>query len=468
MSDAPGPLRSRMLEVFGRDATFARVLSGSGWLIGGTVVATAAGFVQSILVARRLGAGGFGLLGLVLVVVMVGRQLLSSRVWEAATKYVVQYREAGDPTRATAALKLCYLVDACTGAVAFAVILATAPLVGEAFTKSPEGASLIRLYAFSVLILIPRDPALALLRVAGAYRWLAFEMAGESILTLGGVLLIVLANGDGARAVLTVYLGAQAAGSLALVVLTRPAERSLGLASWGSAPLRALRGELRPILRFMVYTNVSGTTRLVTGYADILFLGAIATKHSVGLYRLALTLSYPIAALAQPVYQVVYPELTRLVALRDRKAILSLQRKLSGAGAAVVVCTCVATTVAAGWVIPRVFGPQFSESTPLLRIMVWQLVSVPFLWVSGFLLALGHPRRVALLASVDALVYLALLGALVPPFHATGAAVATLLRFVVWTALAIAFSRRANREMGEAWKDGADERAGDKLTTTPR
>jgi O-antigen/teichoic acid export membrane protein len=123
--------------------------------------------------------------------------------------------------------------------------------------------------------------------------------------------------------------------------------------------------------------------------------------------------------------------------------------------------------VAAGWIIPRVFGAQFGASTPLLRIMIWQLVGVPFLWVPGLLLALGHPRRVAALATVDALAYLALLAALVPTFHATGAAVATLLRFVVWTALAIAFARRANREMDEAWKDGAHERAGHEITATP-
>jgi O-antigen/teichoic acid export membrane protein len=457
-----------MMDAFGRDPTFARVVSGSGWLIGGTAVATAAAFVQSALVARHLGPAGFGLLGLTLVLVTVARQLLSSRVWEAATKFVVEYRQRNDPVRAGAALKLCYLIDVATGVVALAVVMATSSLAAHHLLKDPDGMALIRLYAFSSLILAPRDPAVALLRVAGAYRWLAAEMVGEAILHLGGVLYVVLATGAGVRAFLWVLLLCSTAGTAALLVMARQAGRSLGLPAWRDAPLGALRGELRPILKFMVYTNLTGTTRLITGYADVLFLGALVVPHTVGLYRLAVTLSYPIAALSQPVYQVVFPEMAKLVAARQRASVLSLERRLRDLAAAVVLPVCILTTVLAGWAVPLVFGAEFAGSVPLVRIMVWQLVAIPFMWVPGLLLAMGHARRATVLATIDAAAYLVLLAALVPPFHAVGAAVATLDRFVVWTILAIGFSRRANREMAEAWEDSAHGRPGEELQATPR
>jgi len=54
---------------------------------------------------------------------------------------------------------------------------------------------------------------------------------------------------------------------------------------------------------------------------------------------------------------------------------------------------------------------------------------------------------VAAVNGLDALDYMLLLFLLVPAFGATGAAFATLLRFVAWTAMAVVLERRVVREM---------------------
>jgi O-antigen/teichoic acid export membrane protein len=80
--------------------------------------------------------------------------------------------------------------------------------------------------------------------------------------------------------------------------------------------------------------------------------------------------------------------------------------------------------------------------------MVWQLIWLPYLWVSGLMLSLGRARSVAWMTFADAGVYVVLLLILVPIAGATGAAWATLLRFALWTTAAAAVAARTDRELG--------------------
>ena len=55
--------------------------------------------------------------------------------------------------------------------------------------------------------------------------------------------------------------------------------------------------------------------------------------------------------------------------------------------------------------------------------------------LAALLLSLGRAGAVAMFTAIDAAAYLVLLMVLIPPFGVTGAAWATLLRFVLWTGL---------------------------------
>ena len=83
--------------------------------------------------------------------------------------------------------------------------------------------------------------------------------------------------------------------------------------------------------------------------------------------------------------------------------------------------------------------------------MVWQLVWIPYVWLPGLLLSLGRAGAVATFTSLDAVVYLLLLLILVPAFGVTGAAWATLLRFLVWTSAAALIASRVDRGLEARW-----------------
>jgi O-antigen/teichoic acid export membrane protein len=143
----------------------------------------------------------------------------------------------------------------------------------------------------------------------------------------------------------------------------------------------------------------------------------------------------------------VFPELSKLVHRGDVDSVRALTRRIRATGAAVVLPVCLLTTLLAGVAIPWIFGESFSEAVPLTRIMVWQLVWIPFVWVPGLLLSLGRARLLATMTAIDAISYLLLLLALVPAFGAAGAAWATLLRFVGWTAMAAWIAPRVEADL---------------------
>ena len=428
----------------------SRVLRHSGWLAGAYVLAFGFALVQNIVLARNLNPSGFGVLAVVIAVVTFVQLLLGSRVWEAATTFVVEFTSKGDAARATATVKLCYLVDALGALVGFLLLVLLADPIARIFSVEAAAAP-IRLYAFSILLAIPIATSTALLRIGDRFRWLAVQTVGENLVRLGAVAFVIVWIGVRLMPLVGAYLVAVAFSAVTLWWLASRIVGDLGLVRWRDARLSMLAEDRRRILGFMLNSNLAGTARLVTGRIDVLIVGWLTDPASVGVYRLARSVSDPLAAFATPVSQAVFPEISKLVQARDARSIRLVTRRIRSLAAVVVIPVCVATVLLAGWVIPAVFGPSYEPAVPLVRIMVWQLVWIPYVWLPGLLLSLGRAGAVATFTSLDAVVYLLLLLILVPAFGVTGAAWATLLRFLVWTSAAAVIASRVDRGLEARW-----------------
>lgn len=417
------------------DIVFSRILTNSGWLLGANALTKMLALFQSIIVARMLGAEQYGILAVVTTYATMVNEFVDSRVWEAAIKFVIQYRENGNFGKATATVKLCYLVDSVTGVAAFTVVLLSSTFAAQVFVKDGSKAGLIQIYAVSMLLAIPLGTSTSILRITDHFSWLAYESAAMVLLRLIGV-LIVAATGQGLKGILFVYLITIMAGSLVLVACSRRAARELNLTTWRQAPLSLLRDDYREIFRFMIYSNLSGTTRIVTSRADVLILGWLSVPASVGIYKLAKAVADALSSLFHPIYLAVYPEFSKLAGQGDLLQMRSLRRKLSGAIAAVILPLCLSFTLGAAWLIPRFFGKEFIDAVTPMQILIWQIVWTPLIWLPGYLLSVGRAQLLAGLNVLDAANYVALLFLLTPVFGVVGTAMATLLRLVLWALLA--------------------------------
>jgi O-antigen/teichoic acid export membrane protein len=413
--------------------------------------ALSAGFtlLWNIVLARSLGAARYGSFAIVLSLVTSAQMLFSSRVWETVTTFVVRFVGEGNPRRATSTIKLCLLVDVIGALIAFGLMVAIADAAVRAFGL-PSAAGPLRYAAFAIVLGAPAATAASVVRLGDRFAWLAAHTIADNLARLLGISIALSLAGPSLRAVVLGYLAAAAISTGALVGLARVAARGLGLAPWRDGPLSALTGEWRRILGFLAYSNVAGTARLLSGRVDVLVVGWFTDPSSVAVYRLARTVADPLAGVATPVSNAIFPEVSRLVHAGDERAIERLTRSFRDLAVVVVLPVCVVTTLSAGWLIPSVFGSGFAAAVPLTQIMVWQLVWVPYLWLPGLLLSLGRSRLVAAVTLVDSAGYLAALLVLVPTFGVIGAAWATLVRFVAWTLAASAIAERTRPRLTEA------------------
>lgn len=418
-----------------KDANFRRLLSNTGVLLSANVVTVVISFIQGVIVARLLGVEQYGVLAVVSTYASVINQFVDSRAWEAAIKYVNQFREANDPGKAAAIVKLCYLVDAITGIFAFLILLLSAHAAARFFLKDPQLSSLIQIYSWSVILDIPLGTSTALLRIGNRFDWLSYHKIGLAVFKLIGA-IVVVGFSMGVREILVAYLISTTLATLIIYFVSQQVAQSINLGAWGKSPLKLLSGQYRTIASFMIYSNLGGTSRLITSKADTLILGWFGTPTVVGLYRLARNLSDPLNIIFSALYTAIYPEMAKLAGQGNLAQIRSLQKRVSTLILALVIPVGLGLTIVITWAVPVIYGSEYTDAILMAQILVWQIVWTPLIWLPGLLLSLGKTRLLAGFNWLDAFNYLILLILLVPAFQGIGAAVATLLRFIIWTGVA--------------------------------
>ncbi len=400
--------------------------------------------VQAVLIARALGAAEYGVMVLVTTFTLTINQVFGCRIWEALTHFVPRYREQDENRRAAAVVQLAYLIEAVAGVLAISVVLLSAGLAEDLLIKEPGAASLVRLYSIMILLLIPQEATIALLRTANRFQWLSAHTIAVGLLKL---LAIGIAWGVGptARSMLLAQLVAVAVGLVILWVMGWLVAAQTGLPLGNLSALWTLRGQFREVLRFTFLTNLVGTSRILTANADTLVLGFVGTPAAVGVYELAKKLVSQLQLFANGIYEATYPEISSLIARGDNEVVSRLQSGLSRVLLVAVVPFCLACNLFSAWVIPLLFGPAFSLAVLPFNILVWQLLWLPLVWFPGFLLAIGRARTLAALSWLDAAIFVLLLIALVPGLDAAGAAWAMFLRNLIWISLALGVLRNLRK-----------------------
>jgi O-antigen/teichoic acid export membrane protein len=423
---------ARIMDSLQTDVLSRRLLSNTGWLLSANTASIALAFVQSIIVARALGVEQYGVLALITTYTTTVNQLVDSRVWETAIKYVIQYKERGELGRATAVVKLCYLVDAVTGVLAWITLLLTASWAARLFVKDPAATGFIELYAWSVIIAVPLGTSSALLRIGNHFDWLAYQNAGVSFIKFAGVLGAILIGG-GIKEILFVYLVAAMTGAVILVAMSIKVARQIGLITYADAPLSLLRSEYRQIVPFLLITNANALFKLLQRNADVLLVGYWLTTVEIGYLRLARSITDLMNFPVNPLYTVSYPEIARLWHQQEFDMLWQLVRRISLYAAFVALSALAVIGVGGGWIIGFTVGPQYLPAFPvLLWLALATAVAIATSWAYPLLLAMGGASSSLLAIALGVLGQLAILLVLLPKLGVTAAGIAYLGFYVIW------------------------------------
>src|SRR3990172_5448703 len=251
------------------DTSLKRLVKNASLLFGAETVVTLIGAVQFPLVTRLLGVESYGTWGIVAGWVGLIGQIIAFRLWETVIKYFSQFMTGEDEPCALALLKLCLLIDFIVGVVTFLVIAASAGLAASFGLKArADGADLIRLEAFNMLMGMSMSVWMAVLRVFDRFKVIsAYNVASAIALFVFWMSALALHAGVGGLILATAIF--KLCQTLALAIMARRDLQKRFNASWFAAGLNTLRGYWREIWVMLFSMNIDTFRKIVSNNVDM-------------------------------------------------------------------------------------------------------------------------------------------------------------------------------------------------------
>ena len=396
------------------------------------------GIVLGIILARWLGAEGYGTYAFVMAWVVI----LNIPAQFGLPDLLMRDLAVGRSDRIQASLGA--LLQRSVRLVLILSILTT--LIGLVLTQFLMTGSDENL-KHSLVIGLCGLPALALLGVYGAaWRGLGRPLSAvlfgslmptTIVLVLTTVAVAMLGQGDNADvALLCRFIGLAGALTAAIIFLRRYMK---GFPISQNKPLHSVRETLVAALPFMMLTGAF----IIMSRTDVVMIGVLAGQREVGLFNAGLQA----ALLAQfglaVSNSIVAPEFARLYANGDKKQLqylaVSTARFVFLFGLVILSILLIFGTFLLG----LLFGAEYQAAFGAMAILVvGQSVSLLF-GEPGFLLNMtGNQNLTLYLVGGTAVLNLVLNAILIPLAGIQGAAVATSIALVTWRCLAYVHVRR--------------------------
>ena len=368
-----------------------------------------------LLVVRVLPADELGLQAISSTVLLTVSQMLRFWVLLPLTKFVAE----GTEVRHVAATGVALYI--CASAVLALVIGAGRGLWADLFDK-PALAAVLVPSAFLLLVGSARDAVGAALEGERRLRRLFWLDAAYYTVAIGA--LAGWCWMDGRRTAEAVQwfqtLAAGIGSCLALAVC------------WRALAVRPSRAQAKRLVSLGGYSAASGLGSTVGQHADALLAGALMEPRAVASYHVAKLFFRVFNVLAQAIYQVLMPLVSRLHATGRRGDLRVLYEKSVCFLYLALVPLIVILILAAPQVYALFYGTRYSDSIPVFRILVASALALPFASVgSPFLIGLGRMPTLVWITWLGTILGVALAFGWIPARGAEGAAAAVFVSAMV-------------------------------------
>ena len=392
--------------------TGSSLIAGGLWSTASRVVPQVYTLVLSVAAARFLGPEGMGRQSFIAFAELSAIMLVTAGLPVALMRYVGETIGRSEADRLRYLMGWAWRVEA-VGAALGAGVLAAVGLAGA----DPEGAWILAAVAAALGILHTVPSALLI----GAQRWRAASIAGlvTGAFTTGAT-IAVLAAGGGITGMFAVEAATSALNLIWTSVLAR---RLLG----DIAPVRTPDPELRRrVVRYAVPASLGALlTFVVWRRSEFFFLERYSSNTEIALYSIAFAVTTALVRVFEAIAAVVSPAVATLYGAGD------FERIRSGYGRALRLVTMLTLPLTAVGLalgpaaLELIYGNDYRGTRPVLLIMLATFPIVSVVRTSSALLhGLGRLRAVLAAGFAGAVVNVGLDFALIPRYHAVGAALA--------------------------------------------
>jgi len=400
--------------------------------VGARFTALASLAVATLVVARAGGPAAVGIYALLRVL-----PSLIGVVSSGGLPGAVTYFFAGD-YRGNSRVRLTVLSIALIGGTGGALLWAAAsPVLQRAlFKELSVGLVLVCavLVLTRVLVATAKSCSQGSDDMPGANR----VIVTEELMFLPVYGLVVAAGLGGLEAVVTALILADFATlSLAWGRLARR-----GFFRAAGRPSKKLA---RTITGYGLRAQTGGVISLLNLRLDFIILSVLTGPATLGVYAVASKYAELVRVPGMSVTYVLYPRFAKAGLV---KATVWARSLLLRAGL-ITAATVAPLWLAAGFIVPTLYGSQFQNAVVPAQIILLGLLTYGVgAVITAYLYGAGRPGQNSLAVGAGLIVTVILDIVLIPPFHATGAAIASAVAYTVNSVVLYWFLMRANRTLG--------------------
>ncbi len=407
-----------------------------GWTLAVRLLMTANSVIAGIIVARWLGADGLGQLGVINVSVAMVVQLGSAGLPSANTYFIAKDKS--------------YVFAAALNSLLFALVVGSILAFGLALAArwQPEwfgsiSPDLIKIAAISIpfqlVTLIGLNIFLAL---GDVRRFNLLDLSGQAFVLINALVALIVLN-SGLLALVTLNTLAAVAIALLIVILVAVyAGRIKDKVSFWRLDL----GLLGRMIRYGLKFHLSLVAAALMFRADLLVVNHFHGSAEAGVYSVASQIGLMLMMLPGVIATLLFPRITAEQDLRGETTARATRHT-----AFVMLLICIAA-VPVCFLLPLLYGAAFSDVVVQLLILIpgVYLVGVQSVLAQHFN-AIGLPAAVPTFWLITLLIHVLLLMVLVPPLGGRGAALASLVSYVMIFILMFSYFRSSTgKSSGDA------------------
>jgi len=397
------------------------IAGGAAWVFGGRLAKLTLLFLAQILMARLLGATGYGGVVLATMVISVGAIIGNLGVPEGIVRKLPEYED--DTTEARGVIQSGLALAVAGGLAIGGIVFVAAPYIAVEIFDDPGLTLLFRIAAVGIPCTVLMEYGVSTAKAARdakphvAIRQILYPLGAFVFIS---VLVVFGFDSVGAVAGEVAALGIAAVGALYL------AGRALAFEFRGPA-----RQKYREMLTFSLPLVFAGSMSFLINNTDTFLIGTYLTSSAVGVYAAVFQLQQLGMVFFFPATFLLPPLITRFQHkgnLTDGRRTYQIVTKwMTLATLPLFVLLAVFPEVA----ITASFGPAYTGGALALQLLAIPIfITVLFGANDATLIALGHSRIQMYVNTAAAVGNVVLNILLIPRFGIAGAAVASAAAYI--------------------------------------
>ncbi|MBM7839409.1 O-antigen/teichoic acid export membrane protein [Alkalihalobacillus xiaoxiensis] len=397
-----------------------KLIKNVATLFSGNIIAQVLGLITLALTTQLLGAELFGVLIVIQTYTIIMDKLVNFQSWQALIKFGTEAQRDGNDNEFKGLIKFSTLLDAVSALIATLLAILLIYWLAPLINLNEEYIYMCMIYCLSILFHLSGAPT-AILRMYDKFKLIATIQVIVAMLKFVTIFALYLLEINNFSVVLVAWVLSEVISHLLLLTCGHYVLYKNNINKWW------LKKTTRPkeFFSFTCWTNLSTTVNLPVKQFDILIVSWIISMEGVAVYKIFKQVAQICNKISDPVYQVIFPQLVKMVSDNKLNLALKYVKKVAFILALITIPIAVVISLFSPYWLNWIFGEIYADAWIVLALYLGiEVVSQSLIGVHPLFIALGYVKKNLMIMLITNISYLPLVFYLGSSFGLLGVVIA--------------------------------------------